>query len=309
MRPPLRAWRELFLLCREECTIELSRYAFEPEEVAGRVMGLVRVSRGTGAEPLSKLVPDEKRAALARMPRYERAIVEALIGSDAVYWPSEAIDGRLNALVSYPNGTVVLVIRPPGSGLELEIKRAGRCGRFPLGVVYHRSGSPVPRTHRLDGGSMTLSRRYEAASAALLSVAFRAIWRRPAPAPINLSTRFIDTVPVDGRAEHVLEYFSQQSVFGEQYAAMRSQMKDVVEAFEYEQSSGLPELEGERGLTVRFIHLTAPGQSVLAGTTLVSALALTRLLGDSGASAFFGDPRIIAAPLPGAERGAVRGTS
>src|SRR5205085_11432976 len=75
----------------------------------------------------------------------------------------------------------------------------------------------------------------------------------------------------------------------------------AVEAFEYEQDSGLPELDGARGLTVRFVHLTAPGQSVLAGTTMYRLAVLARLLGDSGADAFFGDSAE-PAPLPGERR-------
>ena len=81
-----------------------------------------------------------------------------------IYWVSDATSSRINSLVEYPLTTVVLVIKPPGSELEFELKRAGRKGDNPFTVVFRRPGYRVAPSHRLDGGSMQWLLRYEARS-------------------------------------------------------------------------------------------------------------------------------------------------
>ena len=120
-----------------------------------------------------------------------------------------------------PPGTVVLIVKPPGSRLEIEIKRTGKGEDLPLVASYERSGRPVPRSHRLDGGSMALSLRFEAAASASYATVYRTVWRCPAPVPTSLSVRFIDTLPVDDHAEHIIDYFTNAEVFKDKFAAMR----------------------------------------------------------------------------------------
>src|SRR5262249_25450276 len=148
-----------------------------------------------------------------------------------------------------------------------------------------RGGRPVPPSHRLDGGAMMLALRFEASAAAHLSAIFRAIWRAPAPISLTLASRFIDTLPVDGGSEHLVDYFTRRppaSPNGVGPALSRS-----VAAFESEGVGGLPGLGGARGLGVRFLHCTSPGQSVLAGTSSLRVEALARFLGEAGAESFF----------------------
>ncbi len=282
-RPSEGAWATLFLLCREECTIELGRYVFTPHDVIERVLTALRASKGSNVPPQNSLVLAEAEHALARLPAFERAIVEGLVERGAVYWAGAATSTRVNALVCRPAGTVVVIIKPPGSQLEIEIKRAGRGADLPLGVVYERSGQPVPRTHRLDGGSMTLSLRFEAAAAALFSTVFRAVWARPAPVPTTISTRFVDTLPVGPGADHILDYFSADGILNTHDGTMRSALSQSVLAFENEGCTGLPELEGERGVTVRFLHYTAPGQSLMINTSMFRLETVERVLGESAA--------------------------
>ena len=94
---------------------------------------------------------------------------------------SDATSSRINSLVEYPLTTVVLVIKPPGSGLEFEVKRAGRKGSNPLSVVFRRTRNRVPPSHRLDASSMQWLLRYEARSAAKLSAVYRLVHGTEAP--------------------------------------------------------------------------------------------------------------------------------
>ena len=74
---------------------------------------------------------------------------------------SEKTSSRLNSLVEYPLYTVVLVIKPPGSEIEFEIKRAGLRGENSLDIVCLATVTRVPPSHRLSGGSMQWLLRYE----------------------------------------------------------------------------------------------------------------------------------------------------
>jgi hypothetical protein len=281
--PSAESWRVFFQLGREECAIELARYLFSPREVVDRIVASLRVSEGETPPGCPPLIRREAEAALSRWPRFEREIAAGLAAGRTIYWAGEAPDARLNALVSSPPGTVVVVIKPPGSRLEIEIKRTGRRARRPLAVVYERSGKPVPRSHRLDGGSMSRSLEFEAAASARLSEVFRLVWGSPAPIPLTLSSRRVDTVAVDGRVEDVVDYFTEKRVFDTGFAAMRVAMARSVEAFEREGDAGLPDLEGELGLTARFLHHASPGQSILIGTTMFRLEWLARFLGETGA--------------------------
>jgi hypothetical protein len=282
-RPSAAAWRVFFQLCREECNLELARYLFSPREIVDRVVESLRVSEGEAALDRPLLVRQEAEAALARWPRFERAIAGMLATGRKVYWAGESPESRLNALASSPPGTVVVVVKPPGSRLEIEIKRTGLRDRRPLGVVFERSGKPVPRSHRLDGGSMSRSLEFEAVAASRFSAIFRAVWRSPAPISITISSKQVDTIAVEGRVVDVIDYFTDEQAFGPHFPTMRAAMARSVEAFEREWDSGLPELEGELGLTVRFLHQTSPGQSILIGTTMFRLDRLARLLGEPGA--------------------------
>jgi hypothetical protein len=300
-RPALRAWEEFLALGREECALELARYVFTPCEVVERIAGSLRVAEGDVGPHASALVPLEADALLSRWPRFEREIAAELASGGAVYWAGEGTGDRFNALVAQPPGTVVAVIKPPGSPLEIEIKRVGRPDRLPLGAVAERDGKAVPRAHRLDGGSMMPSLRFEAEASALFGTIFRTIWGRPAPIPVTLSNRFVATVPAGDRAVDILDYFGEAEVFGPRFPAMRAALRRAVEAFETEGDYGLPEMEGDRALTVRFVHYTAPGQAILAGTSMYRVDGLARLLGTDGPGSFTGGARE-AAPDRGSAR-------
>ncbi len=182
-------------LARQECKLTLARYFFRPDEVVERILDQVRTSGGM-AEPFdSDLIGAEAEHLLGILPAYERAIVSQLASSSRVFWVDDATDSRLDSLVEYPVGTVVLVVKPPGSCLEFEIKRAGRRGPNPLSIVHRRGDDLVPATHRLDGGSMAGSLRSESSGAALMARLFRLIHGEEAPISRTLALQSIYEVP------------------------------------------------------------------------------------------------------------------
>ncbi len=114
-----------------------------------------------------------------------------------IFWVSDETSSAINSLVEYPLTTVVLVIKPPGSHYEFELKRAGRRGN-PLSVVFGRNGNRVPASHRLDGGSMQWLLRYEAGNGAKFSSIYRLVHDREAPLPGYISRSTVFAVPARG---------------------------------------------------------------------------------------------------------------
>ena len=150
------ALRDLLLYARKECKLVLARYLFRPEEVAEHILSQVRTSRGMPSpfpeQPFH--MREEAQRALSALPEYEARILHRLGQGHPILWVSDRTSSEINSLVEYPLTTVVLVLKPPGSDLELEIKRAGCRGDRLLGIVYDRDGSrsPVPPARRREHG-------------------------------------------------------------------------------------------------------------------------------------------------------------
>jgi hypothetical protein len=221
------------------------------------------------------------------LPAYERAIAEGLIAHSCVFWVGGDTSSQINALVEYPVGTVVLVVKPPGSGLELEIKRAGRRGGRPLSVVHQRNGHLVAPTHRLDGGSMGHSLKSEAGSAALLSRLFRLIHDEEAPLSRSLSFLSIHEVPTEHGPAQILDYFTDPEPFGAEFGAMREAMSRSIRSFGAEWGATPLELPGDLGTTISFLNQTAPGQTILAGTSSFRLELLSAYLSEAGPVHYF----------------------
>lgn len=284
---PREALLDFLDLARQESKLTLARYLFRPGEVVGRILEQVRTSRGVTEPPGWDSIRPEVELQLDRLPAYERAIISGLAEASKILWVDDGTDSRLNSLVEYPLGTVVLVIKPPGSCLEFEVKRAGRRGPNPLSVVYARGDNLVPPTHRLDGGSMAGSLRSEADSAALLSRLYRAIHGREAPISSTLTFQSIHEVPCAGGRAQVLDYFTDPDVFGEGFAAMRAALPRAIESFGREWDIEPLDLPGDLGMTVAFLNQAAPSQSLLVGTTSFRLELLSDYLSDEGPDLYF----------------------
>jgi hypothetical protein len=281
------ALRDFLAIARQECKLTLGRYVFHPDEVVRRIVEALRTSRGM-PEPLEPgVVEGEARRFLGHWPAYERAIAEGLIARSCIFWVGDETSSRLNSLVEYPAGTVVLVVKPPGSSLEIEIKRAGRRGGRPLSVVHQRNGYLVSPTHRIDGGSMGSSLRTEAGSAAMVARLFRLIHGAEAPISRSLSFGSIHQVPTDDGPAQVLDYFTDPEVFGGEYAAMREAMRRSIRSFGEEWDAAPLELPGDLGTTVTFLNQVAPAQAILGGTSSFRLDLVAGYLSGSGPEHYF----------------------
>ncbi|HEX2163213.1 MAG TPA: hypothetical protein VHM02_04640, partial [Thermoanaerobaculia bacterium] len=280
-RPPSAAALADFLdQARREAKLTLARWLVTPEEVADRARALLRMGRGrpAGRDSLQPIARRDGRRALAALPAWDRRFLARLLAGRAVLWSGEATPEEVGALVEAPAGTVVTIVRPPGSDLEIELKRTGRRGARPLGVVFRRDGQKVAAGHRNDGASMTSSLAWEARASAMAGELFRRVHRREAPLPSIVSLRSVETVPAAGGPVPLAAWLDDPAVFGDGFAEMRRAMEESVAAFDAEGAEPQPSGEAEgappRPLVERYLAHVAPAQAVLVGT---SAFRLDRL--------------------------------
>lgn len=276
-------------LSRSECKLSLARYIFQPDEVVERILRHVRLSRGLiDLNPFQPAVVEaEDQHACALLPPYEARILERLRQPHRIYWVSDATPSALNSLVEYPLTTVVLVVKPPGSQIELEIKRAGRRRRLPLGIVHRRGSHMVPPSHRLDGGSTQWLLRYESHSASRLSSIYRLVHETEAPFSAFHSRSSIYNIPVAEGEENALDYFTEPRIFGADFRAMRAAMSEVVVSFNEERDEQPFVIPGDLGLTLKFLGHVAPTQAIISGTSSFRLDRLAAYLSDDGPEEYF----------------------
>ena len=292
----IRGWRtseavllDFIDLSRRDCKLSLARYLFTADEVVDEILRHVLVSDGDKdldtSQPL--YVAAEVERAMSFLPDYEASILAKLCASSRIYWVSEITSSEINSLVEYPLTTVVLVIKPPGSNIEIEIKRAGRRGPFSLNVIHARNGYEVAPSHRLDGGNMQWLLRYEAKAAARIGVIHRLVHGTEAPIPYYVSRSTIYAVPVGEGQVQTLTYFTEPGVFDGSFGQMRQAMAAVVAAFRAEGYVKLPDLPGDLGLTAQFISTVSPTQAILMGTSSFRVDKLATCLSSNGPRWYF----------------------
>lgn len=276
-------------LSRQHCKLSLARYLFTPEEVVSEILRQVRDSDGVKDLDLSepKYFQHEIDRAIERLPDYEAEILNRLSRSGRIYWVSEKTSSRLNSLVEYPIYTVVLVVKPPGSEIELEFKRAGLRGANSLDVVCHRNGYWVPPSHRLSGGSMQWLLRYETSAALMLIRAYRQVHGEDAPIPAYVSRSSVYGIPTREGEVRTMDYFTDRGRFGAKFNQMRAAMRESVSAFDSEGHGRLPDLPDGLGLTAQFIGQVTPAQSILTGTSAYRLDKLDSYLGKAGAERYY----------------------
>ncbi|HEY6350699.1 MAG TPA: hypothetical protein VI636_14945 [Candidatus Angelobacter sp.] len=262
-------------VARQECKLTLARYFFQPQEVAARLVSLVRVSTGVVHWVPSAEDREEDRMDIGE---YEQAVIAALSPESKIYWTGHKTPSAINSLVESPLGTVVLVIKLPGSDLELEIKRTGVRGPHPLQIK-------MPNERRLFGGSSGGNLEVEASSALRLAQLYEGVHGREAPVSMTQCTSSIQTIPAWQGEAHLVDYFSDRATYGNGYGLMRSAMDEAMRRFE-PQGPRL-NLPGPIGLTVRYLHRMLPRQSWLRGSTAFRLDLLERYLSSEGPSAYF----------------------
>jgi len=210
-KTPARVLRALIRRIDSETTVMLARWFFTPAEVVSEIVRRVRVSTGiSGAHELARgFIGAEIAETMRRLPAYERQIIRRLADGGRVLWVGDRTPCASNALVEYPEGTVALVVKPPGSDLEIEIKRAGLRGPRPLDVRLHDAdGKLVPRHHHLWGGAMGDYLTWETRGAAAIARLYRAVHHEEPPVSRVVTRTMILTVPVRGGEETVIDYFT-----------------------------------------------------------------------------------------------------
>jgi hypothetical protein len=285
------ALRDFLELSRRECKLTLARYVFSPEEVVARLLKQVEVSGGVKDINLEqpRHVEGEVARALAALPDYEAAILKRLCAESVIYWVSDETKAEINSLVEYPLTTVVLVVKPPGSDLEFEVKRAGRKGPNRLRVVYARGGYTVSPSHRLDGGSMLSLLRFETNSATKLALIHRTAHDEEAPVAGYHARTTVSCVPVKHSEAPVLSYFTDARVYGHGFDEMRLAMEESVAAFRDEGYTTLKIPRRGLGLTAQFISDVAPAQSILSGTSSFRLDKLALYLSAAGPETYFAE--------------------
>jgi hypothetical protein len=287
-------------LAMRECRLTLARWLWTPEEVFARIEAAVRRSRGVRAVPqyTHPFVAPESQEALRSVSALDRELLVRLGAGSVIRWTAPETSSEINSLVEHPLGTVVLTVKPPGSDTEIEIKRAGIRGRFPLDVRYDRNGEVLPPSHHLQGGSDQLHLALEASGAAIFSRLYRMVHGRTAPLCVTVHLASIFSLPASGGDVDLLDYFTDPEVFGAQYGRMRRHMERA--AAELAQLTKQPRTEklNELSLTIEFLGLTKPAQAVQVGTTSFRLERLGVYLGRDGDKRYFeqlGVPRTRAA--------------
>lgn len=288
-RTPANAVRDFIQLARRDCKLSLARYVFTPDEVVQRILSQLRIS--SGVQDLDTLAPafvaDELRHAIDLLPDYEARILKGLSRSSNIYWVAETTSLEINSLVEYPLTTVVVVVKPPGSELEFEIKRAGRKHPNPLNVVFARDRYTVSPSHRLDGGAMQLLLSYEAKTSSRLGLVYRLVHGENAPTPGYVARSNVSSVPTKRGTAQLITYLTEPHIFGREFRQMRIALGEAVEAFTEEGDAVLPHLTGEFGLTAQFIGHVAPAQAILTGTSSFRLDKVALYLSSDGPKSYF----------------------
>lgn len=284
-----KALLDFIHLSRHDCKLSLARYLWEPEEVFERILQQVQLSTGRREQTSAPhpYVEEEAERTLSLLPGFEASILRRLCGLNKIYWVADDTSSRLNSLVEYPLTTIVLTVKPPGSAVEFELKRAGARGRHLLNVDFGSNGRKVDISHRFHAGSIGNLLRWDAGAVALLSKIYRAAHGVEPPVAKTLSISYIRTIPVKGTEHPLPQYFTNPEIFGEGFGEMRSTMAKAIEAYKNERDWNPPPPADDLEMTKQFLSQVGPSQAVLAGTSSYRLNRLAEYLSADGPEFYF----------------------
>jgi hypothetical protein len=268
-------WGYFFRAARDVSKLMLGRFVFTAEECFREILRELIVTTGT-EDTLSRCRGQTGWALdLFDAPGYEREILSLLCKDHPIYWVSPGCGSELNALVEYPLTSAVIVIKPPGSDFEIEIKRAGTRGERLLDVILTRNGKDAPISHRLFGGSLGWLAQRETTAARIFSKIYRLVHGIEGPCSKGVMNSSIVTIPAPAGETHILDYLTDENQFGSGFEQTRAAMNACVEAFPKDTGVARASYSGEAGLTLQFAGQALPQQAILFGS---SSFRLDRVL-------------------------------
>jgi hypothetical protein len=269
--------------------LTLARYVFSVEEIFREITNKLLITEGAedtvsrmGGEPAVRWAEEPLDA-----PVFECEIVRKLCTGRNIYWVSEQGTSELNAMVEYPLTSAVLVIKPPGSDFEIEIKRAGTRGPRLLNVITERNGREAPTSHRLFGGSLGWLAQRETGSAGIFSKIYRLVHGVAGPCSRSVMNTSIVSVPSNGKTTHILDYLSDEAKFGDGFEQTREAMRVCAESFPWDTGVANASYQDDAGLTLRFIGQALPQQAVIFGSSSFRLDQIARYLADDGPEEYF----------------------
>ncbi|HUP60936.1 MAG TPA: hypothetical protein VNA69_11005 [Thermoanaerobaculia bacterium] len=276
-------------LAGRDCRLTLARWLWTPQEIFARIDEAVQHSTGIRSRPDygHRWVDVEAAAVIEGLRPLERDLVIRLGHKAVMRWVSPRTSSEINSLIEYPLGTVVMTIKPPGSDDEIEIKRTGVRGEFPLSVVYEKDGYVVPPSHHLNGGAMEHLLGVEASQSSVLSRLYRLVHGRTAPMSRTVHLASVFTMPTRNGEVDLLDYFTDPSVFGDRYEAMRGNMERVTADTAKQMKQARSAKVNALSLTVEFLGLMKPAQAIQVGTTSFRLERLDLYLADHGDARYF----------------------
>ena len=286
-------------LSRQPCLVPLARHLFSDDEVLDRVYDLTRQSRGVYDADCDE--PRAAQRALAEIPPRDARLAAALAATHEIFWVDQRTPSEINSLIEYPLGTVALVIKPPGSDVEIEIKRAGIRGPRAWDVVYSRNGYVVCSTHHLQGAAVGQLLGWQISAEARFAAIWRAVYGEVAPISRTLRVNSVFKMPLDGGGfANVIRFFSDRDLYGDGYDAMREELAQALQSLLRFEGEPPYEAPNDLALTAKFFGSIKPGQAVQVGTSSFRVDRVAQYLRPEGAAGYFA-----ALGIPFDQRGAL----
>ena len=289
-RDPVRGASDFVAHSLHECHLALARYLLPAEAVVREIVAQVRTTAGLPHLPeTDRYNVAEAKHAIRSLPPYEREILQLLLAEPVIYWVADQTPSTLHSLVEYPIGTIVLVVKPPGSDLEIEIKRAGCRGERALDCVWQREGAkhPVPVHHHFWGGSAGRLVRWELSSASTLARLHRLAYGVESPGSRIVALSGILDVPTPRGDTSLVSYFGSPQGYGRGYGAMREAMKQALPRLERDKIYAPGADLGGYETTGRWLAVTSPEQVFVVGTTSFRLDRLMAYLAPDGDETYF----------------------
>jgi hypothetical protein len=288
LRTTPRALATFLRLARRECRLLLGRTLFTPEEVAHRIEQQLRVVpavRDAMSEAPPPYASEDAPRTVAALPEFERTLLRLLGEPPRSYWVGDDTPSEINSLVEYPLGTVALAIKPPGSDLEFEIKRAGLRGPSVLGAacIPHQ----YTRSHYMRGASTKTTLVWEADVAAWVNRAWQSIHGDDAPLSQAIYIATVMMVPSEHGPVNVIRYFVDPSFHNGNFGELRRSIRTAVTEELLREGGYRRPPEHDAALTGAFVGLINPGQAILTNTSSFRLDVVARYLAPDGARCYF----------------------